>query len=126
MARAYHIDIAALAAQADAKWVDNLLSHFSVPGVESARRGVARRMSVEAVRTVVLTRSLSRDAGLSLERALASASRLLTAVDGRMPAAPFAELSLDRAAFDAEVDRRVAAAVEAVVPRRRGRPPVRK
>jgi len=126
MARAYHVDIAAVAAQADPKWVDNLLSHFTVAGVESAKQGVARRMSIDAVRTVVLTRALSRDGGLSVERALTSATRLLSADHGRIFAAPFVELALDRPGFDADVDRKIAAAVEAVVPRRRGRPPGRK
>ena len=44
MARAYHIDVASHASDADRKWLDNLLSHFDVPGVEGGRQGVARRL----------------------------------------------------------------------------------
>ena len=126
MARNYHVDIAAFAANVDRKWIDNLLSHFNVPGVESQRRGVARRLSLDAIRTVVLVRALAADTGLSVDRALAAAAELLDATDGRASATvPWISLQIDRAAFDAEVGRRLAAAVEAVVPRKRGRPATR-
>jgi hypothetical protein len=121
MGRHYHVDIAAFAADADLKWVDNLLSHFEVPGVESARQGVARRLSLDALRTIVLVRALTRDLGLSADRALEAAVRLLG--DGHAPAGAWTEVHLDADAFHREVDRRIADAVEAVVPRRRGRPP---
>lgn len=124
MARNYHVDIAAFAANVDRKWIDNLLSHFNIPGVESAKRGVARRLSLDAIRTVVLVRALSVETGLSVDRALAAAARLLAAADGRTGGeSSWITLRIDRVAFEAEVDRRLAAAVEAVVPRRRGRPP---
>jgi hypothetical protein len=124
MARNYHVDIAAFAAGADRKWVDNLLSHFAVAGVESSQRGVPRRLSTEAIRTVVLVRALVADTGLSVDRALEVAGQLLTGSDGRVTgASTWVVVQLDRPAFDADVDRRLAAAVESVVPRRRGRPP---
>jgi hypothetical protein len=127
MARNYHVDIAAFAANVDHKWIDNLLSHFSVPGVESVKQGVARKLSLQAIQTVVLVRALSADAGFSVDQALTTASRLLDSTDGRvLGATPWIALQFDRRAFEAEVDRRVAAAVEAVVPRRRGRPPARR
>lgn len=123
MARNYHVDIAAFAARADRKWVDNLLSHFAVPGVESERQGVARRLSIDAIQTVVLVRALANETGFSVDRALMTASSLLGSSDGRVAAeTSWVTLQIDRPAFLAEVDRRVAAAVEAVVPRKRGRP----
>jgi hypothetical protein len=122
MARSYHVDIAAFAAGVDRKWIDNLLSHFNVPGVESQKRGVARRLSLEAIRTVVLVRALAAETGLSVDRALATATALLDRADARASASPWISLQIDRAAFDADVERRLAAAVEAVVPRKRGRP----
>jgi hypothetical protein len=123
MARYYHVDIAAFAAEADRKWVDNLLSHFVIAGVESARQGVSRRLSINAIQTVVLVRILARDTGLSIDRALSTANDLLGASDGRvLGGAEWVALQIDRPAFEAEVDRRVAAAVESVVPKRRGRP----
>lgn len=127
MARNYHVDIAAFAADVDRKWIDNLLSHFDVPGVESERRGVARRLSLDAIRTVVLVRVLTADTGLSVDRALAVAAQLLDAYDGRATSSsPWIALHIDRSAFEADVERRVAAAVEAVVPRKRGRPRTRR
>ena len=126
MARNYHVDIAAFAADVDRKWIDNLLSHFNVPGVESQKRGVARRLSIDAIRTVVLVRTLAADTGLPVDRALATTIRLLDAPDGRASAtAAWMSVQIDRAAFEADVDRRLAAAVEAVVPRKRGRPATR-
>ena len=37
MARAYHTDVIAFAADADAKWIDNLLSRFAIPGVTGGK-----------------------------------------------------------------------------------------
>lgn len=125
MARSYHVDIASFAADADRKWIDNLLSHFGVPGVESAKQGIARRLSIEAIRIVVLVRALSRDAALPVDRALTTAVALLATDAERVASGPWLAITLDRANFHRDVDRRVAEAVESVVPRRRGRPPRR-
>jgi hypothetical protein len=125
MARHYHIDIAVFAANSDRKWVDNLLSHFDVPGVDSAKQGVARRFSQPGVYHVALTRRLWLDAGMSVEAALAAARRLLSDPSGRLLLAPSLELTLDRDAFRTEIDARISEAVESIVPRRRGRPPSR-
>lgn len=123
MGRSYHVDIAAFAARAERKWVDNLLSHFAVQGVECERQGVARRLSIDAIQTVVLAHALARETGLSVDRALTTATTLLGSSDGRIVGdSSWITLKIDRPAFVAEVDRRVAAAVEAVVPRKRGRP----
>ena len=61
MARYYHLDIAAVAAQADHKWVDNLLSRFDIPGVGSAHQGVARRISTTGVYHIALARLINRE-----------------------------------------------------------------
>ncbi len=123
MARHYHVDIAVFAAESDRKWVDNLLSHFDVPGVESARQGVARRVSTHGVYHIVLVRRLSSVAGVSIERAVDLAQRLLTTDASHVPLGHALELRIDRHAFQRDVDERIALAVESVVPRRRGRPP---
>jgi len=125
MGRSYQLDFAAFVADVDRKWIDNLLSHFDVPGVESARQGIARRLSIDAIRIIVLVRALSSDGGLPLDRALSSATALLESASSRTAIGSWLELVLDRARFQQEVDRRVAEAVESVVPRRRGRPPSR-
>jgi hypothetical protein len=125
MARHYHIDIAVFAAESDRKWVDNLLSHFDVPGVENAKQGVARQLSHSGIYHVALTRRLWNEAGMSVEAALLAARRLLSDPAGRLLLAPAVELTLDRQAFLSAVDARIAEAVESIVPARRGRPPVR-
>jgi hypothetical protein len=125
MARHYHIDIAVFAAESDRKWVDNLLSHFDVPGVEAAKQGVARQLSRSGVYHVALTRRLWLDAGMSVEAALAAARRLLSDPSGRLLLAPSLELRLDRDDFRSRIDERINEAVESIVPRRRGRPPAR-
>lgn len=125
MARHYHLDIAAYVADADRKWVDNLLSHFDVPGVEAAKQGVARRISTSGVHHIALTRQLSADAGFSLEQSVALASALLTTDANHVELSDTLSLHIDRARFRRDADDRLAEAVEAVVPARRGRPPSR-
>jgi hypothetical protein len=72
---------------------------------------------------VALVSRLVRAMGIALEPASALAVRLLSAVPGE-PILVLGELELrfDRSAFIASVDARIAEAVEATVPRRRGRP----
>ena len=125
MARHYHIDIAVFAAESDRKWVDNLLSHFDVPGVEAAKQGVARQLSQSGVYHVALTRRLWLDGGMSVEAALSAARRLLSDPSGRLLLSPSIELHLDRETFRSKIDARIAEGVESIVPRRRGRPPNR-
>src|SRR5690348_7405107 len=103
MARHYHIDIAVFAAESDRKWVDNLLSHFDVPGVDSAKQGVARRISAHGIYHVALVRVLSRDAGMSVEVALAFARRLLTTDANHAELADGLELRMDRRTFQEAV-----------------------
>ena len=49
MARAYTVGTAALALDVPTKWLDNVLSHHSVPGVVQERQGVSRKVSLEGV-----------------------------------------------------------------------------
>jgi hypothetical protein len=126
MARLYHVEIARHAAGADPKWVDNLLSHFSVPGVESARQGVARRITLSGVYHVALIRRLNRELGVSVSSAVALASRLLASDSARASVAPGLELHIDRSALERDVDRRVSESVESSSRPRRGRPPRRR
>jgi hypothetical protein len=119
----YHVDIAAVAASADHKWVDNLLARFQLPGVERARRGVARRISVVGLRHIVLIRWLSRELGLPIGRAVHLARRALSSVDGVVEANHGVELRVDLALLAADIESVLAEAVESIVPARRGRPP---
>jgi hypothetical protein len=126
MARTYHIDIAAFAADADRKWVDNLVSHADVDGVECARRGVARRITTDGLYRIALIRRLGADCGIAIAPAVRLADRLLGRSDGPVTITEGLELTFDRAAFEAAVDARIAEAVETFRPAIRGRPPTRR
>jgi hypothetical protein len=126
MARTYHIDIAAIAAGSDRKWVDNLVSHFGVAGVESARRGVPRRIATAGLYRIVLIRRLHVEFGVSIAQAVNLADRLFASAGARVPVDVGLELTFDRAAFETAIDARIAEAVETFRPAPRGRPPVRR
>ena len=125
MARTYHIDIAAVAADADRKWVDNLLSRFEIVGVDSARRGVARRISSDGLYRIALIRRLSVELGIPAAVAVGVADRLLRETTDRVALMPGLDLVFDRATFEVEIDERIGRAVEWLRPARRGRPPQR-
>ena len=123
MARQYHVDIARFAAKADAKWVDNLLSHFDVPGVERARQGLSRRISPDGIYHIALVRRLNRELGISTAAAVSLAARLLSTEAGRVPLADGLELEFDGGRFRRDIDASIAEGVESLAPARRGRPP---
>ena len=105
--------------------MDNLLSHFCIPGAESAHRGVARRISIDGLRHISLVRRLAHDLGVPLSRAVDYATRLLTDPNSQIDASDSIRLGLARSAFDSELASRVAEAVETTAPARRGRRPAR-
>jgi hypothetical protein len=125
MARSYHVDIARHAADADAKWLDNLLSHFSLPGVEGGTPGEARRITTDGIYRIVLVRRLATELGLSVAESVRMAARILAAPASAITVASALELRLDLARFGREVDIAIADAVESVTPPRRGRPPLK-
>jgi hypothetical protein len=125
MSRFYHVEIARHAADVDLKWVDNLLSRFDVPGVESSRQGVARRISLGGIYHVALIRRLNRELRLPVSAAVTLARRLLASESAEAVVVSGIELRIDRSALEAEIGRRVNEAVEASTRPRRGRPRLR-
>jgi hypothetical protein len=125
LSRSYHVEIARFAADADQKWIDNLLSRFDVPGVDSSKQGLARRISDAGVYHISLIRVLTSELDLSTARAVSLAAQLLS-VPGSVVVAEDLELIFDRDAFQRRIDVRVAEAVESIAPARRGRPPKRR
>jgi hypothetical protein len=123
MSRAYHVDVARHASGTEARWVENLLTRFAIPGVISAGQGASRRISNLGIYHVALVSRLVRTMGISLEAASTLAVRLLAAPAGE-PIALLAELELrfDRMAFVASIDALIAEGAELTVPRHRGRP----
>jgi hypothetical protein len=125
MSRSYHVEIARFAADADQKWVDNLLSRFDVPGVDSSKQGLSRRISDVGIYHIALIRELTAELDVSTARAVTLAGQLLT-VPGGVFVADDIELVFDRPSFERRIDERVADAVESIAPARRGRPPKRR
>ena len=122
MARSYHVDIARHAAGADAKWVDNLLSHFQIRGVEGGRQGSPRRISEDGILHIALIRELTGVFGLPFQRAVPIAERLLADEDATVAFSDHIAIRIERIAFRQRVNASIADAVESVVPVRRGRP----
>ncbi len=125
MIRSYHVEIARFAADADQKWVDNLLSRFEVPGVDSSKQGLSRRISDVGIYHIALIRALTAELEVSTARAVSLAGQLLTD-PAAVVVAEDIELVFDRPSFERRIDARVADAVESIAPARRGRPPKRR
>ena len=123
--RSYHVDIAEYVTVAERKWIDNILSHFDIPGVVSSRRGSPRRITPTGIYHIALARQITRELNTTLSAAVALAQRLLQSDAGELPVCRGLSLRFDPREFQAAIDLRIAEAVEAVVPARRGRPPKR-
>jgi hypothetical protein len=142
MARAYDIAVAALAIDADRKWLDNLTSQHTIPGTEHLARGVARRLTLHALVIAAIVRDLNQLLGVPVARGVALSTELLDQVDrdsssaalaGEYPASPDGtpvvelgeniELRIDVAGVQRRIETKLLDAMERVVPRRRGRPP---
>lgn len=122
--RHYHIDIARYAADAERKWIDNLLSHFDIDGVERVQRGSARRISTIGIYRIALVRKLVVELDTTVKSAVELSRALLHSEAPKAPVGGGLSLLFDRHAFETAVDARIAEAVESIVPTRRGRPPI--
>jgi hypothetical protein len=122
MTRLYHVDIARHAAAADHKWVDNLLSHYEIPGVEGGRQGSPRRISPDGIQHIALVRLLTQEFEISVRSAVRVAKRLMVADSAPLALGSGLELRLDLERFRLNVQALIADGVESVMPARRGRP----
>ena len=66
MPRAYTVATAALVLGVPIKWLDNVLSHFSLQGIVQERQGVARRITIEGMLQLYLVHSLSSELGTTI------------------------------------------------------------
>jgi hypothetical protein len=118
----YNTSTTAAAIGVSAKWLDNLLSHNKVEGVQSERQGVARRLAFPAVATVALAHEIVTSSSIPVAAALRIAGELLASTDGVARLTPSLTLALDAPAFRAELLERLAQAVEDAPRPVRGRP----
>ena len=120
--RSYSVAVSSLAIDAPQKWLDNLLSHFTVPDISSERRGVARRIPHATLTHLALTRELHRELGIGVRDALALAGKLLASDDGIVSRGGHLRVTCDRLALERRVDDRLRDALESAPAPRRGRP----
>jgi len=113
---------AAIALGVPPKWLDNLLSHNEIYGVDSTSQGVQRRLATSTIEIVAVTRDLA-NLGIPIARAVTMATSLVTGAHGQLAAGETVVISVDRAAVQSNVSTRLAHAVEVAPNRRRGRPP---
>lgn len=145
MARVYDIAVAALAIDVDRKWLDNLTAQHTIPGTEHVARGVARRLAMRTLVTAAIVRDLNRILGVPVGRAVQLAATILrdpmpapSAPAGEpahnagregapvvLPVGDSLALTVDVARLEREIERRLIEVMETVVPRRRGRPPLK-
>ena len=125
MPRAYTVTTAALALDVTGKWVDNILSHHTVPGVDQQRQGVARKLSIDGLLVLGLTSFLIHELGAPAPKAIEIAEALLRN-EGRYESPRRLSLILDVAAFQASLLERLEIAVEMAPAPRRGRPAANK
>ena len=124
MQRAYTVVTAALVLGVPIKWLDNVLSHFSLQGIVQERQGVARRITIEGMLQLYLVHSLSSELGTTIVVATQVAQKL--AADGLVELSNGITIRAGRDALRAELVDRLEHAVEVAPVPRRGRPPKNK
>jgi hypothetical protein len=122
MSRSYHVDIARHAAGVDGKWLDNLLSRYTIPGVEGGTQGISRRLSAGAIYHIALIGRLTEALGLGVSDAVALGERLLAAPNTDLSVTRGVVIRLESGEFKSAVDVRIADGVESLSPAQRGRP----
>ncbi|MBA2708606.1 MAG: hypothetical protein H0U59_12450 [Gemmatimonadaceae bacterium] len=123
--RAYTVATAAITLRVPAKWVDNTLSHHSIPGVLHKRQGVRRRLTPPAIVTLCIALLLTTELSLSLAKAVEISAHLVH-TGGESAEWRFSEngwLRLNVVSIEKAVIDRLAQAVEVTPIPRRGRPP---
>jgi hypothetical protein len=124
--RSYSSAAVAVALRVTPKWVDNLLSHHQLPGVERGRQGVERRISDRGLLAIQLVRVLVADLAISTARASEIAAIAMdsrNAVQSTVTTPSGIALVLPLAEIERRLREQVVEAVEMVAERPRGRPP---
>lgn len=118
----YHVAAVSFAIGCDEKWLDNVLSQTSIPGVRRERQGVSRTVDADAVLRVALAHRIARDIGLSIRRALLLADRLVVS-GGRAEYPNGTVVSVELEELRGDLEERLLEAAEVLATPRRGRPP---
>lgn len=121
--RGYTVAAAAVTLGMPAKQLDNILSHHSVPGVQRSRQGVQRLVAPSALIQLEIAVILADTLGMPFTLAIPLAAQIHRA-GGTIDIAdtPRLSLRLDLPSLTAQLDRRLADAVESAPHPKRGRP----
>jgi hypothetical protein len=121
----YNTATAAAALEVSPKWLDNLLSHNKLDGLESESQGVSRRLSFSTIMVIALARDCIDTMGVPMPSALQLATRLLDTSDGELAISRCLSISVQLSVLRSNVLSKLARAVETAPTPRRGRPPKR-
>ena len=129
MPASYTVATTAFAIGVREKWIDNLLSHEELPGVIAGGQGVQRIISERGVVAIELVRALSEELGMTIAAASAIVRETLrdgVGLDTGFRTRSGIVLHLPVAERAAALRDQMRDALEAVTPRKRGRPPGKK
>ena len=121
----YNTATTASALGVNPKWLDNLLSHNDLDGIQGLSQGVARRLSLSSILTIALARDLAESLSIPTTSALRTATRVLETQHGEINLSPSLRLVVDLDALRTDILASLARAVELAPTPRRGRPPKR-
>lgn len=121
--RSYDIATVSVAISSSRKWIDSVVSHYTIHGVTSLARGVERGFSFEAIVLLDLTRVLVAELGLPVRRAVDLAAHLRESPGGEVVLAGGVRLVIDLDTHTRRILQQLLQAAESVSRPRRGRPP---
>lgn len=124
--RAYTVATTAVTLNVPTKWVDNVLSHYHVPGVARNQQGVSRKLTYQAILTLEIALRFTRTLSATLPRSLDMAASLVANRESSIGVGDGLSLAIDFDKIEPDLMARLDHAVEVTPLPRRGRPPVRK
>jgi hypothetical protein len=122
LGRTYDARTVAMVLDAPIKWVDNILSHHDIRGVDRTSRGVERRLSFDGVAAIAIARLLSMELGIPMAGALAIGAQLVDQGDGQLMTPGGVGVTVDFGALTGKLQDRLTEVCETSVRMRRGRP----
>ena len=121
----YNTATAAAALDASHKWLDNILSHNDIEGVQSDTQGVSRRLSLSSIILLSLAKQLGESLEINSAAALRIATRISASQSGDISISPRLRVLVDLDGIRADILADLERAVEIAPTPRRGRPPKR-
>jgi hypothetical protein len=121
--RGYTVATSAFTLEVPIKWLDNVLTHHQVPGVQQSRQGVMRLLAPSALLQLEIALILHRTLAIPLTVAIPLALELKQAGGELVTGSPALAISLDLSRLTSDLNRRLADAIEIAPTPVRGRPP---